>query len=245
MNFGGYACTVRVDGTGQWWLDHTPFVYGLGPYPSEAVALRNRAAYLVEIGFPENYGPVDIRDVVECDVRTAALSAHRVMGEMIRLDVGNDWSDAAPWEIPFSPLPPPPSADEERRWAEIAAAERIECIFYIAHGTFFDAELCCAVSTPPDGVHDILEPTPTFAFRIDYPLTCPRLVSLTHEDGTAWSRLQMYRAITEEYQRTYHDDSVDPESPGPYGIWGHLIGDLALDYMARLPDGSWHLGVGS
>lgn len=99
---------------------------------------------------------------------------------------------------------------------------------------------------------------PTFQFKIDYPLSNPKSVSITHDDGSGWTRQQMVNAIRTEYIKVYVEEEAAVGNPGhitgmlnrrtssgPHGIWGHDIGDLVLEGITRLTDGSWELCVGS
>jgi hypothetical protein len=100
----------------------------------------------------------------------------------------------------------------------------------------------------------ILDKEPTITFTIDYPVTNPMVVTLTHEDKSPWTRRQFIEAVIAAYKDIYAAE-VDPghipgmlnrkTSTGPFGIWGHDIGDLVLEGAYKNNDGTWGLTVGS
>ena len=98
----------------------------------------------------------------------------------------------------------------------------------------------------------------TVRFVIDYPLSNPKSIVLTHEDGSGWTKQEFADAVRVEYKTIYEEEAAavgDPghlpgmlnrrSSNGPHGIWGHDIDDLVLEGIVRLEDGSWDLSVGS
>jgi hypothetical protein len=78
---------------------------------------------------------------------------------------------------------------------------------------------------------------------LDYPLTFPHYFTITADKG--FTRAQLLKAISNEYHRIYREEESTAttktvpldqrkvynrnETNGKYGIWGHDIGDLALD----------------
>lgn len=99
---------------------------------------------------------------------------------------------------------------------------------------------------------------PTIKFKIEYPLTNPKSIALTHEDGTGWTKQQFADAVRAEYKKVYEEEEAAAGNPrnipgmlnrarsaGPHGIWGHDIGDLVLEGIEKLADGSWALCMGS
>lgn len=101
---------------------------------------------------------------------------------------------------------------------------------------------------------ELMEPSDTLRFTVDYPLTTPYRVELTHGDGTGWTQRQFVTAVRDTYLQIY-DAEPDPgyvhgmlnraRSEGSYGIWGHYLDDLMLEGAIRQDDGTWKLEVGS
>lgn len=101
----------------------------------------------------------------------------------------------------------------------------------------------------------LLEPSPSLRFTINYPLTNPKTISLTHDDGTGWTEQQFVEAVITEYETVYAEEGENPghipgmlnraPSKGIHGIWGHDLGDLVLEGATKGADGSWILAVGS
>ncbi len=100
-----------------------------------------------------------------------------------------------------------------------------------------------------------METSATLHFIVDYPLTIPRTVELTHENGAGWTQRQFVTAVRDAYLEIYAAEP-DPgraggglvnrgRSEGPYGIWGHDLGDLTLERAVRQEDGTWTLEVTS
>jgi hypothetical protein len=110
------------------------------------------------------------------------------------------------------------------------------------------------VSTDWPTSGDVMEPSPTLRFTIDYPLTNPCKVELVHEDASPWTERQFVDAVMAAYREVYASEK-DPgrmggllnrgKSDGPYGIWGHDLGNLALEGAYKVEDGSWRLSIGS
>jgi len=129
---------------------------------------------------------------------------------------------------------------------------RIPFAVHIATGMVY--KLNKVRATDRNEFDTIMEPSPILKFKIDYPVTNPKEVELTHEDGRGWTRREFVEAVRSAYVEIYSAEA-DPghvpgtlnrgRSEGPYGIWGHDIGDLVLEGAAKLPDGSWDLIVGS
>jgi hypothetical protein len=83
----------------------------------------------------------------------------------------------------------------------------------------------------------------------DYPLS--REVKIAHKQKGGWTRADIARVIREDYERIYRDEdsAVEPaqhESAGPYGIWGHEIGDLVIEAVKYDRESrTVRLGIGS
>lgn len=100
----------------------------------------------------------------------------------------------------------------------------------------------------------VMEPSSTLRFIVDYPLTRYRSVEVTHENGSPWTQTQFVEEVRKAYAEIYAAEK-DPghipgtlnrsTSDGPYGIWGHDLGDLVLEGAEKKEDGSWELIVGS
>jgi hypothetical protein len=107
----------------------------------------------------------------------------------------------------------------------------------------------------PDFGTEKMQSAPVLRFVISYPLTRPKHVEYVHEDGSPWSQRQFVEAVVKAYAEVYAEEGDDPghlpgmlnraTSTGPYGIWGHDLGDLVLEGATKLDDGSWSLMVGS
>lgn len=101
----------------------------------------------------------------------------------------------------------------------------------------------------------VMELSPTLIFKIRYPLTNHKIVTIIHEDGSPWSEKNFIDAVCQAYKEVYEEEGEDPghipgmlnraRSNGPYGIWGHDISDLILTGASQNPDGSWELHVES
>jgi hypothetical protein len=77
---------------------------------------------------------------------------------------------------------------------------------------------------------------------------------LKHDDGSSWTAKQFIDVVLEAYKAIYEQEDSNPgniplmgsASNGPYGIWGHGIGDLCLEGASK-KEGSdvWDLIIGS
>lgn len=76
-----------------------------------------------------------------------------------------------------------------------------------------------------------LPPNRTYELTIDYPLSNPATYKIkTGKKGMGL--IKLLKAIGKAYERTYaREDRTlkSEEEGGVYGIWGHDIGDLALE----------------
>lgn len=81
-----------------------------------------------------------------------------------------------------------------------------------------------------------------------YPLNGKHILEVFHPNGkTVWTRKDLFTAIQTGYYRIYEaeDAALEKEEEGPYGIWGHDIGDLVIELVRRMPSGKIKLSVGS
>ena len=128
----------------------------------------------------------------------------------------------------------------------------------IVNGKWYDhsGPKIVLVDTWP-GADETIESSWFLRFKIDYPLSRPVTIERFHVDGNGWTQKQFVEMICRVYADIYAAED-DPghipgmlnrgKSEGPYGIWGHDIGDLVLEYATKVGEGEdahWQLGVGS
>ena len=93
------------------------------------------------------------------------------------------------------------------------------------------------------GKDEVVLEASTVTIVLDYPLTFPHYFTIAADKG--FTRAELLKAISDEYQRIYREEESTAttktvplehrkvynrnETNGKYGIWGHDIGDLALD----------------
>lgn len=83
----------------------------------------------------------------------------------------------------------------------------------------------------------------SITIEYDYPLSVK--VQFTHKRKGGWTRTALARQIQKDYERIYLEEDVDvgptahipgmlnrDRSHGPYGIWGHDIGDLVIERVS-------------
>jgi hypothetical protein len=88
--------------------------------------------------------------------------------------------------------------------------------------------------------------------NFNYPLTDATKFTFTHEGG--FTLKDFVHSVHEGYQKIY-DSEKDPgcirmtynrsKSTGPYGIWGHELGNLYLESYKEIEPGVFSLGMGS
>jgi hypothetical protein len=94
------------------------------------------------------------------------------------------------------------------------------------------------------------------AIIFSYPLEKEFIFYFANKEG--WTRKELGKAISEKYKEIYkeeNDAAGDPgmipgmmnraTSKGPYGIWGHVLGDLDLSSVNQNPDGKYWLSIES
>jgi len=93
---------------------------------------------------------------------------------------------------------------------------------------------------------EIIVPDEKIIIRITYPLSVE--VYNEYEQKGGFSRKDLFRYIYEAYKKIYDEEEEqvgDPgtyerlynrkKSEGPYGIWGHQLGDLYLESISYDP----------
>jgi hypothetical protein len=110
---------------------------------------------------------------------------------------------------------------------------------------------------PSNFGREIMERSVILKFVIDYPLTNPKRVVMHRAGG--WTVNQFIDTVIKSYKKVYHDENKaiggDPghipgmlnrvRSAGPYGIWGHDLGDLILTGAYKGLNGIWRLDINS
>ncbi len=84
--------------------------------------------------------------------------------------------------------------------------------------------------------------------QYDYPLSGKFVLSIDHPTGkTEWTRRELFLAIKSGYERIYaeEEDADLTDEAGPYGIWGHDIGDLVVEMVHIKPNAPIKLSIGS
>lgn len=123
-----------------------------------------------------------------------------------------------------------------------------EFLAQMEHGTPCDGELI-----HPD---TIVITRDNITITFDYPLSTSAKLTFTKLGG--FSRFDFFCCIYEGYKTIYdQEEDVDGDpglipgmlnrmsSNGPYGIWGHVMGDLYLEAVIDKGDGDYELGIGS
>ena len=93
---------------------------------------------------------------------------------------------------------------------------------------------------------EIIIPDEKITIRITYPLSVEILHEYEQKNG--FSRRDLFRLIYEAYKKIYEEEEKqagDPgiyetlynrkKSDGPYGIWGHYLDDLYLEFIRYDP----------
>ena len=93
---------------------------------------------------------------------------------------------------------------------------------------------------------------------IEYSYPLSNKVDFSHKRKGGWTRKALFAAIQKDYAKIYRDEdkAVGPtdnvpgmlnrdRSDGPYGIWGHDIGDLVVEGVAVSDKGKVTLSIGS
>lgn len=91
---------------------------------------------------------------------------------------------------------------------------------------------------------EVVIPHKEITIKYDYPLD--GTFKFTHESRSkrGWTRVAVFKAIQSDYRKMYATEE-DPghlpgmlnraASEGPYGIWGHDIGDLVIEGVSYNP----------
>ena len=118
---------------------------------------------------------------------------------------------------------------------------------------YADEELRDRIINPDE----IIIPDEKITLRITYPLSVELIYEYEQKGG--FSRKDLFQRIYEEYKKIYDEEEAqagDPgtyerlynrrESSGPYGIWGHYLDDLSLEFIRYDPKTKTvHLAIGS
>lgn len=101
----------------------------------------------------------------------------------------------------------------------------------------------------------------TITINFDYPFkdNFPFTFEAPNKDG--FTRADLVNIIIRQYYKMYKIEDKSTQTPvrqhstfclnrnetdGDYGIWGHHMNDLSLDYMKKdNNDGTWDLGISS
>jgi hypothetical protein len=104
---------------------------------------------------------------------------------------------------------------------------------------------------------EYITPLQTLTAVIDYPLTNAVTVTFKTKNVKGFTRKSFFLQVVKAYQRIYKEEGPDPEAPasaalynrpttqGKYGIWGHGIEDLCLEYADISKKGVVKLFIGS
>lgn len=92
--------------------------------------------------------------------------------------------------------------------------------------------------------------------KFEYPLTNPTTISFANPDG--FTKFGFFACVYKGYKSIYDEEESTDEDPGmipgmmnratsngPYGIWGHVMGDLFLEGVEDKGDGNYELIIGS
>ncbi len=99
---------------------------------------------------------------------------------------------------------------------------------------------------------EIFTDLPKITIYFNYPLKNP--VAFHYESPNGFTYKDFYRCVYEGYTTIYKEEE-DPgyvsgmlnraNSEGPYGIWGHYLGDLCLEGFDEKTPGYYTLSIGS
>lgn len=92
--------------------------------------------------------------------------------------------------------------------------------------------------------------------RYDYPLKGKHVFE--YENTQGFTRKELALLISSQYHEIYEKEEAEVGNPGyipgmlnrkashgPYGIWGHDLGDLVLHTVEKGKDGIYNLGIDS
>jgi len=105
---------------------------------------------------------------------------------------------------------------------------------------------------------EIVTDRDSILINFTYPLSRKVSFSFHQKRPGGFTRLDFYQCVLAGYHRIYNEEHKavgDPghiqgmlnreSSDGPYGIWGHDIGDLVLEGVTDNGDGTFDLSIGS
>ena len=128
-----------------------------------------------------------------------------------------------------------------------------------------DDDISCYISVEsPEGdikgqryPDEIVIPMKEIRIQYTYPLSNSVIMGFDADNGTGFTRAELARKVCDGYKRIYDAENAvgDPgripgmlnraKSDGPYGIWGHDIGDLVLHEVRQINGNLFGLGVDS
>lgn len=124
--------------------------------------------------------------------------------------------------------------------------------------------LYVSIATNPDEL-DIKLPDekyidqPSIKLCFNYPLSCDVIFEFTAPNNQFFTRKDISKIVCETYQKIYDEEEKSTQIPvgnipnmlnrnktdGTYGIWGHDIEDLQLNYIYRKSDGIYYMSIDS
>lgn len=103
--------------------------------------------------------------------------------------------------------------------------------------------------------NEIVTTATEITINFNYPLTTP--VDFTYKSAKGFTRKKFWECINKGYTKIYKDEEKDVGNPGnipgmcnrarsagPYGIWGHCMGDLVVEGVTKEKN-IYHLHIGS
>ena len=134
--------------------------------------------------------------------------------------------------------------------------KNVEHDFLLRNGGGFLISIPDLSSDLEDGDR-VLDERSSVPVIFDYPLSRP--VTFVLEADGPFTVRKFAEAVARKYAEIYaEEDATSDNAPelvpgtlnrdltsGHYGIWGHGIGDLVLEFASRQPDGNWRLFIGS
>jgi len=96
------------------------------------------------------------------------------------------------------------------------------------------------------GGNEIVAESPEIEIVFDYPLSHEVTLPFSN-DGKPFTRRDFWRAVYEGYTQIYReeDEAERQDFDGPYGIWGHDIGDLHIEGVTEVESNKFELHMGS
>lgn len=104
---------------------------------------------------------------------------------------------------------------------------------------------------------EIVIPLTTIRILYRYPLSCEVIKEFDTYNPEGFTRAELAKVISKGYHQIYEEENTaDKESNipgmfnriktnGPYGIWGHCIGDLVLHTVEYVDTNLFKIGIDS